>query len=61
MRMGYGILGVRRRNQPVYPREEKRLGIEERKAEEIPKARKHFGHRGEKSGRNTQSEKKFWA
>ena len=53
--MEHGVLGIRRRNQPVYPREEMKLGMERVKVEEIPKVRKNFGHRGEKMGENAQS------
>jgi|GEM_PF-5007741 len=49
--MEHGILGIRRRNQPVYPREEMKLGMERVKREEIPKVRKTFwAYRVEKMG-----------
>lgn len=58
--MEHGVLGIRRRNQPVYPREEMKLGMERVKMEEIPKARKCFGYRREERERNTQQEKEHW-
>lgn len=45
MHMNHGILGIRRRNQPVYPREKIGLGTEEKKVKEIPKEMKYFGYR----------------
>ena len=57
MHMNHGILGIRRRNQPVYPREKIGLGTEEKKVKEIPKEMKYFGYRESKKVRNTQQEK----
>ena len=60
MHMNHGILGIRRRNQPVYPREKIGLGTEEKKVKEIPKEMKYFGYRGEESEGNTQKNEMFW-
>lgn len=57
MHMNHGILGIGRRNQPVYPREKIGLGTEEKKVKEIPKEMKYFGYRESKKVRNTQQEK----